>query len=220
MAKEKETQSKPEKAPKKEVKAAPKKEPELVAKEAEKEPPVEPSAPAKAVEEAKPKPTKKKAEPKSEDEKPTRRTRSRAPRSGGRVRTPTPVDSKEKWGVAHIYSSYNDTIVHITDITGAETIARASGGMIVRADRDESSPYAAMQAAFRAARAAMDKDITRVNIRVRAPGGHGPKTPGPGAQAAIRALARAGLRIGRIEEVTPMPHDGTRRPGGRRGRRV
>ncbi len=220
MAKEKETQSKPEKAPKKEVKAAPKKEPELVAEEAEKEPPVEPSAPAKAVEEAKPKPTKKKAEPKSEDEKPTRRTRSRAPRSGGRVRTPTPVDSKEKWGVAHIYSSYNDTIVHITDITGAETIARASGGMIVRADRDESSPYAAMQAAFRAARAAMDKDITRVNIRVRAPGGHGPKTPGPGAQAAIRALARAGLRIGRIEEVTPMPHDGTRRPGGRRGRRV
>ncbi|MFX1342148.1 MAG: 30S ribosomal protein S11, partial [Promethearchaeota archaeon] len=96
-----------------------------------------------------------------------------------------------------MYSSYNDTIVHITDITGAETIARASGGMIVRADRDESSPYAAMQAAFRAARAAMDKDITRVNIKVRAPGGHGPKTPGPGAQAAIRALARAGLRIGR-----------------------
>jgi len=92
--------------------------------------------------------------------------------------------------------------------------------MIVRADRDESSPYAAMQAAFRAARAAMDKDITRVDIKVRAPGGHGPKTPGPGAQAAIRALARAGLRIGRIEEVTPMPHDGTRRPGGRRGRRV
>jgi small subunit ribosomal protein S11 len=157
-----------------------------------------------------------------EDEKPRRPTRTRAPRGprGGRARTPTPVDSSEKWGIAHIYSSYNDTIVHITDITGAETIARASGGMIVRADRDESSPYAAMQAAFRAARAAMDRDIKRVNIKVRAPGGHGPKTPGPGAQAAIRALARAGLRIGRIEEVTPIPHDGTRRPGGRRGRRV
>jgi small subunit ribosomal protein S11 len=139
---------------------------------------------------------------------------------GGSTRPSTAAESREKWGIAHIYSSYNDTIVHITDITGAETIARASGGMIVRADRDESSPYAAMQAAFRAARAAMDRDITRVNIKVRAPGGHGPKTPGPGAQAAIRALARAGLRIGRIEEVTPMPHDGTRRPGGRRGRRV
>ncbi|MCW4026358.1 MAG: 30S ribosomal protein S11, partial [Candidatus Bathyarchaeota archaeon] len=49
----------------------------------------------------------------------------------------------------------------------------------------------------------------------------GPRTPGPGAQAAIRALARAGFRnIGRIEEVTPLPHDGTRRKGGRRGRRV
>ena len=62
--------------------------------------------------------------------------------------------SKEKeikWGMAHIYSSYNNTIVHITDLSGAETFARYSGGMIVRADRDESSPYAAMQAAARAA---------------------------------------------------------------------
>ncbi|MFX0169855.1 MAG: 30S ribosomal protein S11 [Candidatus Hodarchaeota archaeon] len=168
----------------------------------------------------KPAPAKKRAakKPEKEEEKPRGRRRTRS--STRPARTPTPVDSEEKWGVAHIYSSYNDTIVHITDITGAETIARVSGGMIVRADRDESSPYAAMQAAFRAARAAMDREITRVNIKVRAPGGHGPKTPGPGAQAAIRALARAGLRIGRIEEVTPMPHDGTRRPGGRRGRRV
>ena len=169
--------------------------------------------------------SEEKSEP-TETEKPTRRSTPRTSRregsrgGGRRVRTPTPVESTEKWGVAHIYSSYNDTIVHITDLTGAETIARASGGMIVRADRDESSPYAAMQAAFRAARTAMDRNITRINIRVRAPGGHGPKTPGPGAQAAIRALARAGLRIGRIEEVTPIPHDGTRRPGGRRGRRV
>jgi small subunit ribosomal protein S11 len=127
---------------------------------------------------------------------------------------------EQKWGVAHIYSSYNDTIVHITDLTGAETIARYSGGMIVKADREESSPYAAMQAAFRAANEARDKGISALHITVRAPGGHGAKTPGPGAQAAIRALARAGMRIGRIEEVTPVPHDGTRRPGGRRGRRV
>ena len=226
MADDKETPKEPEEAPKKTPKKAPKPKPEPVAEEAKEETPKDTKTPEKADEEKEAKPAKKKAPPKPDAkkeekaEKPTRRTRTRAPRSGGRARTPTPVDSKEKWGVAHIYSSYNDTIVHITDITGAETIARASGGMIVRADRDESSPYAAMQAAFRAARAAMDKDITRVNIKVRAPGGHGPKTPGPGAQAAIRALARAGLRIGRIEEVTPMPHDGTRRPGGRRGRRV
>ncbi|MCD6485087.1 MAG: 30S ribosomal protein S11 [Candidatus Odinarchaeota archaeon] len=127
---------------------------------------------------------------------------------------------KIKWGVAHIYSSYNNTIVHITDLSGAETVARYSGGMIVKADREESSPYAAMQAAYRAARDAMDKGITALHIKIRAPGGHGPKTPGPGAQAAIRAIARAGMMIGRIEEVTPIPHDTTRRPGGRRGRRV
>ena len=126
---------------------------------------------------------------------------------------------KETWALVHIYSSYNNTLVHITDLTGAETIARTSGGMFVKADRYESSPYAAMQAAFGAAQTAKDKGITAIHIKVRAPGGHGPKTPGPGAQAAIRALARSGLKIGRIEEVTPMPHDGTRRPGGRRGRR-
>lgn len=129
-------------------------------------------------------------------------------------------EEKTIWGIAHIFSSYNDTIVHITDLSGADTIARFSGGMMVRADRDEATPYAAMQAAFKAAKAAKDKGITSIHIKVRAPGGHGPKTPGPGAQAAIRALARAGLRIGRIEEVTPIPHDTTRRPGGRRGRRV
>jgi small subunit ribosomal protein S11 len=224
MAKDEETKTKPKETPDKKAEAKAETEPEP--EKAKKKKSAKASEPEKK---EKPTPKKKKVAKKADEEKeekeekeetPTRRRRTRTPRSGGRARTPTPVDSQEKWGVAHIYSSYNDTIVHITDITGAETIARASGGMIVRADRDESSPYAAMQAAFRAARAAMDKDITRVNIKVRAPGGHGPKTPGPGAQAAIRALARAGLRIGRIEEVTPMPHNGTRRPGGRRGRRV
>ena len=126
----------------------------------------------------------------------------------------------EKWAVVHIFSSYNNTIIHVTDISGAETIARTSGGMVVKADRMESSPYAAMRAALLAADAAKDKGITAIHIKVRAPGGAGPRTPGPGAQAAIRALARAGFRIERIEEVTPIPHDGTRRPGGRRGRRV
>jgi small subunit ribosomal protein S11 len=126
----------------------------------------------------------------------------------------------ERWAVVHIFSSYNNTLIHITDISGAETIARTSGGMFVKADRMESSPYAAMRSATAAADIAKDKGITAIHIKVRAPGGSGPRTPGPGAQAAIRALARAGFQIGRIEEVTPIPHDGTRRPGGRRGRRV
>lgn len=126
----------------------------------------------------------------------------------------------ERWAVVYIYSSYNNTIVHITDISGAETIARTSGGMFVKADRLESSPYAAMRAAAHAATIAKDRGINAIHIKVRAPGGSGARTPGAGAQAAIRALARAGFRIGRIEEVTPVPHDGTRRKGGRRGRRV
>lgn len=126
----------------------------------------------------------------------------------------------EKWGVVHIYSSYNNTIIHVTDISGAETIVRSSGGMFVKADRLESSPYAAMRAAAHAATITKDKGITAIHIKVRAPGGSDARTPGSGAQAAIRALARSGFRIGRIEEVTPIPHDGTRRKGGRRGRRV
>jgi len=126
----------------------------------------------------------------------------------------------ERWAIVHIYSSYNNTLVHVTDLSGAETIAKTSGGMFVKADRMESSPYAAMRAASHAATVAKDKGITAIHIKVRAPGGPEARTPGPGAQAAIRALARAGFRIGRIEEVTPVPHDGTRRKGGRRGRRV
>lgn len=126
----------------------------------------------------------------------------------------------EKWGVAHIFSSYNNTIVHITDLTGAETVAISSGGRHVKADRFESSPYAAMKSATAAAEAAKAKGVSALHIKVRAVGGTGPRTPGPGAQAAIRAIARSGFKIGRIEDVTPIPHDTTRKPGGRRGRRA
>jgi len=107
----------------------------------------------------------------------------------------------ERWAVVHIYSSFNNTIIHMTDLTGAETIAFASGGQFVKADRLKPSPYAAMKAAQFVADAGRDKGVTSIHIKVRAPGGAGSKTPGPGAQAAIRAL------------------DGTRKPGGRRGRR-
>ena len=125
-----------------------------------------------------------------------------------------------KWGIAHVYASYNNVIITITDITGAETLAKYSGGMVVKSDREKSSPYAAMKAADKVAEEVMDKGFTGVHIKVRAPGGSESKSPGPGAQAAIRALARAGLEIGRIEDVTPIPHDGTKKKGGSRGRRV
>ncbi len=125
-----------------------------------------------------------------------------------------------RWGIAHIYASYNNIIITLTDVTGAETIAKCTGGMVVKQDKDEASPYAAMRAAERVADLAKERGIDSIHVRIRAPGGNKSVSPGPGAQAAIRALARAGLRIGRIEDVTPIPHDGTKPKGGRRGRRV
>ncbi len=130
------------------------------------------------------------------------------------------ADPQKKWGIAHIYSSENNTIVHITDITGSETIARVTGGMMTNRDKDKGMPFPAMKAADKAAQEAISKGIYGVHLKVRAPGGHKKKMPGQGAQPAIRALVRAGLRIGRIQDVTPIPHDTTRKPGGRRGRRV
>ncbi len=126
-----------------------------------------------------------------------------------------------RWGVVHIYASYNNTILHVTDITGTETIGLASGGQVVKSDRLESSPTAAMTAAKKVAEIAKEKGLTGLHIKVRAPGGHnGPMNPGPGSQAAVRALSRMGIRIGFIEDVTPIPHGGCRKKGGRRGRRV
>lgn len=125
-----------------------------------------------------------------------------------------------RWAIAHIYASYNNILITVTDQTGGETIAKCTGGMVVKSQKDESSPYAAMKAAESVADTLKEKGIDSIHVRVRAPGGNKDTSPGPGAQAAIRALARAGLRIGRIEDVTPLPHDGTKKKGGRRGRRV
>jgi len=101
----------------------------------------------------------------------------------------------ERWAVVHIYSSFNNTIIHMTDLTGAETLALASGGRFVKADRLKPSPYAAMKAAQHVADVGHDKGVTSIHIKVRAPGGSGSKTPGPGAQAAIRALARSNFMM-------------------------
>ena len=125
-----------------------------------------------------------------------------------------------KWGIVNIFASYNNVMITLTDITGAETLGKVTGGMIVKQAKDQSSPYAAQKAAEKIAEIAAEKEIIGIHVKVRAPGGNKSTSPGPGAQAAIRALARAGLKIGRIEDVTPIPHDGTKPKGGRRGRRV
>ena len=125
-----------------------------------------------------------------------------------------------KFGVVHIFASFNDTFIHVTDLSGSETLVRRTGGMEVKADRDESSPYAAMIAAQKVAERCKELGIEALHIRLRATGGNRSKTPGPGAQSAMRALARSGIKIGRIEDVTPIPSDSTRRKNGRRGRRL
>ncbi|MBU0532108.1 30S ribosomal protein S11 [Candidatus Micrarchaeota archaeon] len=127
---------------------------------------------------------------------------------------------KRRYAVIHVYSSKNDTIITATDLSGAETLAWASGGMVVKSHREEGRPYAAMQAALRVVTNLKDKGITNVTVKIRAPGGVGLKTPGSGAQAVVRTIARTGVRIGRIEDVTPLPTDSMKRKGGRRGRRV
>ncbi|VWU50196.1 40S ribosomal protein S11 [Hepatocystis sp. ex Piliocolobus tephrosceles] len=124
------------------------------------------------------------------------------------------------FGVAHIFASFNDTFIHVTDLSGRETLVRVTGGMKVKADRDESSPYAAMMAAQDVAARLKELGVTAIHIKLRASGGTKSKTPGPGAQSALRALARSGLKIGRIEDVTPIPTDSTRKKSGRRGRRL
>ncbi len=131
------------------------------------------------------------------------------------------VNNNLNWGILHIYSSYNNTHLHVTDITGSETIAKVTGGMVTKSDRLKATPNIAMAAAKQVSEDCHNKGVTALYVKLRAVGGHnGPMTPGPGAQAAIRMLTRYGIKLGRIEDVTPVPHDTCRKKGGRRGRRV
>lgn len=150
--------------------------------------------------------------------KPAEETKKETPAAP--VATPAPTPRKIRLAVVHVFSSKNDTIITATDMSGAETLAWASGGMMVKSHREEGRPYAAMQAASKVVSTLKERGITHVHVRIRAPGGNGSKTPGQGAQAVVRTIARTGLRIGKIEDVTPLPTDSMRRKGGRRGRRV
>jgi small subunit ribosomal protein S11 len=123
-------------------------------------------------------------------------------------------------GIVRIYSSKNNTIVHITDITGAETISRVTGGMITKADRLKGAPYQGMLIAQRAVEEAKSKGITELDIKIRAPGSHKQMNTGKGAQPAIKAILKSGLKVNVIEDVTPIIHGYMRRRGGRRGRRL
>ena len=133
---------------------------------------------------------------------------------------PQDLQGEDLFGVCHICATFNDTFIHVTDLSGRETYARVTGGMKVKADREETSPYAAMLAAQDVYARLKQLGVNAIHIKLRGKGGADTRTPGPGAQTAMRALARLGLKIGRIEDVTPIPTDSTRKAGGRRGRRL
>ncbi|GFP94686.1 40S ribosomal protein s14 [Phtheirospermum japonicum] len=144
--------------------------------------------------------------------------KTREPKEENVTLGPTTKNGEYVFGVAHIFASFNDTFIHVTDLSGRETMVRITGGMKVKPDRDEPSPYAAMLAAQDVAQRCKELGITAIHIKLRATGVNKTKTTGPGAQYALRALARSGMKIGRIEDVTPIPTDSTRRKGGRMGR--
>ncbi len=110
-------------------------------------------------------------------------------------------------GAAHIRSSYNNTIVTITDTMG-NALSWASAGELGYRGSRKSTPFAAQMAAETAAKAAMEHGLKTVEVFVRG--------PGPGREAAIRALQVAGLDITLIKDVTPIPHNGCRPPKRRR----
>ena len=110
-------------------------------------------------------------------------------------------------GEAHIRSSFNNTMVTITDLEGNALSWASSGGLGFRGSR-KSTPYAAQTAAETAAKAAMEHGLKTVEVYV--------KGPGQGREAAIRALQTAGLEVVMIKDVTPIPHNGCRPPKRRR----
>ncbi|KAK9291184.1 hypothetical protein L1049_009372 [Liquidambar formosana] len=132
------------------------------------------------------------------------RRKVREPKEENVTLGPAVRDGEHVFGVAHVFASFNDTFIHVTDLSGKETMVRITGGMKVKADRDESSPYAAMLAAQDVAQRCKELGITALHIKLRATGGNKTKTPGPGAQSALRALARSGMRIGRIGKTITL----------------
>ena len=129
-----------------------------------------------------------------------------------RPKTTTRVKRRERKnvdkGIAHIKSTFNNTIVTITDTNGNALSWASAGGMGFKGSR-KSTPFAAQIAADTAAKAAMEHGLREVECYV--------KGPGAGREAAIRSLQAAGLEVSMIKDVTPIPHNGCRPPKRRRG---
>ena len=125
----------------------------------------------------------------------------------GRTNRKRRVKKNIESGVAHIHATFNNTIVMITDVQG-NAVAWSSAGSLGFKGSRKSTPFAAQMAAEAAAKGAMENGMKTVEVTV--------KGPGSGREAAIRALAAAGLEVTSIKDVTPVPHNGSRRPKRRR----
>jgi len=118
--------------------------------------------------------------------------------------------------VVNIYTSFNNTIVHVTDMSG-RTISKVTGGMVTKHGRLKANPTIAMFIAKRVAEEIKDLGIKSLYVRIRAKTGN--PAPGPGAHAIIKSLSRAGFKILNILDNTRFPRGGPKKKGGRRGRR-
>jgi len=126
-------------------------------------------------------------------------------------------DKKDIAGIANIYTSFNNTIIQITDLAG-QTISRVSGGQITKHNRLKANPTVSMFVAKKAAEQAKDMGLTSLYVRIKAKTGN--PAPGPGAHAAIKSLGKEGFKIISIADVTKVPRGGPKKKGGKRGRRV
>lgn len=127
------------------------------------------------------------------------------------------VVKDERAAIVYISSTFNNTIVHVTDLAG-NTLVRVSGGMVTKQSRLKANPTTAMFIAKRTAERVRDIGITSLYIRMR--GGTGATGMGPGAHAAIKTLTKEGFKIISIIDTTRVPRGGPKKKGGKRGRRV
>jgi len=123
---------------------------------------------------------------------------------------------KESEGVVNIYTSFNNTIVHVTDMAG-QTLIKITGGMVTKHDRLKANPTIAMFIAKRIAEDLKEKGVKSLYVRIRAKTGN--PAPGPGAHAIIKSLSREGFKILNILDTTKSARGGPKKKGGRRGRR-
>jgi len=126
-------------------------------------------------------------------------------------------EKEERIAVLNIYTTFNNTIINMTDLSG-KTIAKFTGGQSTKQSRLKANPTIAMFIAQRIAEEAKDNGITGFYVKIRAETGQA--NPGPGAHSAIKSLTRAGYKIISIMDTTKMPRGGPKKKGGRRGRRV